>query len=147
MVDVLKLFYTYHYNFGAICVLLLMLIIFFLTKKNFKGAVIVLVLIAAMNVSIYKRTEGKSWTITIQPPKEAATDSYGYNNTPEPIVMTFSVHKNWTITDNQGQVHHWCWVDDYWDKFANTDIIASIWGTNASRTMMQSTERRTSVEP
>lgn len=109
-------------------------------------SIVILAAIIAMNVAIYKRTEGKSWTITIDPPASATTDSYGYSETPEPIVMTFSVHKNWTITDKQGEVHHWCWVDDYWDKFANTDIVAAIWGSNSSKKLMKSTESRTSID-
>lgn len=124
-----------------------MLLIFFLTKKNFRGAIVVLVIVVAMNISIYKRTDGKSWTITIEPPATAnSSDGYGYQDKPEPITMTFSVHKNWTITDAQGEVHHWCWVDEYWDKFAKTDVIASIWGTNSSKKMMNSTESRTNVD-
>ena len=34
MIDILKLFYTTHYNLGAVAILLLMLLIFFLSKKN-----------------------------------------------------------------------------------------------------------------
>ena len=53
MIDVLKLFYTTHYNLGAVAILLLMLLIFFLSKKNFKGAIIVGVLLIVYNVGIY----------------------------------------------------------------------------------------------
>ena len=57
MIDILKLFYTTHYNLGAFAILLLLLLIFFLSKKNFKGAIIVGILLIAYNVGIYKRTE------------------------------------------------------------------------------------------
>lgn len=140
MFEVLKTFYTTHYNFGALCLLLVLLCIFFFSKKNFKGGIIVLAVVIAMNVFLYKRTEGKVWTIQIDlPPVDSG---FGYKETPEPIIMKFSVHKNWTITDEKGEVHHWCWVDAYWDEFANTDIVAKIWGENSSRKMMNSTESR-----
>ncbi|MCL4101001.1 hypothetical protein SAMN05720766_102234 [Fibrobacter sp. UWH9] len=140
MIDVLKAFYTVHYNFGAICVLLALLCIFFLTKKNFRGALIALAVIIALNVFIFKRTDGNAWTITIELPEE--TNSYGFSSKPDPIVMTFSALKNWTITDAKGEVHHWCWVDAYWDSFASMDLVAKIWGSNSSKKMMHSTESR-----
>jgi hypothetical protein len=142
MIDVLKLFYTTHYNLGALAVLLLFLLIFFLSKKNFKGAIIVGVLLIAYNVFIYQRTEGKAWTIEIDPP-ETASSGYDSYSTPQPIQMTFmATPEKWTITDDKGETHHWCWLDDMWDKFANTDVVAWIWGENASKKMMKSTETR-----
>lgn len=36
MIDILKLFYTTHYNLGALAILFVLLLIFFLTKKNYK---------------------------------------------------------------------------------------------------------------
>ena len=89
MIDVLKLFYTTHYNLGAVAILLLMLLIFFLSKKNFKGAIIVGVLLIVYNVGIYKRTEGKSWTIEIDPPA-ATPNEYGSYSEAQPIKMTFT---------------------------------------------------------
>ena len=144
MIDVLKLFYTTHYNLGALAVLMLFLLIFLLSKKNFKFGIIVLALFIAYNVGIYKRTEGKAWTIEIDPP---ATESTGYDSysTPQPIKMTFSATpEKWTITDDKGVTHHWCWVDEMWDKFANTDLVAKIWGENSSKKLMKSTESRAS---
>lgn len=138
MIDVLKVFYQTHTNLAALSVLLLMLFIFLLTKKNIRFGLVVLAILVAFNVFLYKRTEGKAWTITIEQP--AVADSFGYKTTPEPITMTFSAHKNWTITDEQGNVHHWCWVDDTWDKFANTDLVAKIWGENSAKKMTKSSE-------
>ena len=89
MIDILKLFYTTHYNLGALAVLLLLLLIFFLSKKNFKGAIIVCILLIVYNVGIYKRTEGKSWTIEIDPP-EAPSNGYDSFSKPQPIKMTFT---------------------------------------------------------
>ena len=142
MIDILKLFYTTHYNLGALAVLLLLLLIFFLSKKNFVGAIIVTILFVAYNVGIYKRTEGKAWTIEIVP-ETTVTDSYNSFNTPQPIKMTFTATpEKWVYTDEKGNKHHWCWVDELWDQFSNMDLVAWIWGENSSKKMMKSTETR-----
>ena len=147
MIDILKLFYTTHYNLGALAILFVFLLIFFLTKKNYKGAIIVVIILIVYNVGIYKRTEGKSWTIEIDPPA-ATPNEYGSFSEPQPIKMTFSATpEKWTITDEKGETHHWCWLDALWDKFANTDVVAWIWGENASKKMMKSTESRANAAP
>ena len=60
MIDVFKVFYPTHYNFAAIAILLLLLFIYLLTKKNFKWGIITMVLLLALNIAIYKRTEGRA---------------------------------------------------------------------------------------
>ncbi len=137
MIDVLKVFYPTHYNFAALAVLLALLLIYLLSKKNFKWGIITLILLLALNIGIYKRTNGKTWTITLEP--EKTSDPY---YTPQAKKMTFSVHKDWTITDDKGEVHHWCWVEEYWQKFASLDLVAALWGENSSKKMVQSTEGR-----
>jgi hypothetical protein len=137
MIDVLKVFYPTHYNFAALAVLLALLLIYLLSKKNFKWGIITLVLLLALNIGIYKRTDGKAWTITLEP--EKTSDPY---YTPQAKKLTFSVHKNWTITDDKGEDHHWCWVEEYWQKFASLDLVAALWGENSSKKMVQSTEGR-----
>ena len=139
MIDVLKVFYPTHYNFAALAVLLALLFIYLLSKKNFKWGIITLILLLALNIGIYKRTNGKTWTITLEP--EKTSDPY---YTPQAKKMTFSVHKDWTITDDKGEVHHWCWVEEYWQSFAGTDIIAKLWGSESKKKMIQSTESRAS---
>jgi hypothetical protein len=139
MIDVLKVFYPTHYNFAALAVLLALLLIYLLSKKNFKWGIITLVLLLALNIGIYKRTDGKAWTITLEP--EKTSDPY---YTPQAKKLTFSVHKNWTITDEKGEVHHWCWVEQYWQEFASIDLVAKLWGENSSKKMVQSTEGRAS---
>ena len=67
MIEVFKVFYPTHYNFAALSILLLLLLIYLLTKKNFKWGIITLVLFLAFNIFLYKRTEGKAWNITIEP--------------------------------------------------------------------------------
>ncbi len=137
MIDVLKVFYPTHYNFAALAVLLALLFIYLLSKKNFKWGIITLILLLALNIGIYKRTNGMTWPITLEP--EKTSDPY---YTPQAKKMTFSVHKDWTITDDKGEVHHWCWVEEYWQKFASLDLVAALWGENSSKKMVQSTEGR-----
>ena len=69
MIDIFKAFYSVHYNFGAFSLLILLLIIFLLTKKNFKWSLIFLAIVIAFNVFIWQRTAGKVWTITDGPDK------------------------------------------------------------------------------
>jgi len=137
MIEVFKVFYPTHYNFAAVTILLVLLLIYLLSKKNFKWSIITLVLLLAFNIAIYKRTDGRTWTITVEP--EKSSDPY---YTPQVKKMTFSVKKDWTITDEKGEVHHWCWVEDYWQKFASKDLVATLWGENSSKKMVQSSEGR-----
>jgi hypothetical protein len=58
--------------------------------------------------------------------------------------MTFSAKKDWTITDEKGEVHHWCWVEEYWQEFASTDIIAKLWGEKSKKKLVKATESRAS---
>ena len=137
MIEVFKVFYPTHYNFAALAILLTLLLIYLLTKKNFKWGIITLVLLLAFNIFVYKRTEGKAWTITIEP--EKSSDPYV---TPQAKKMTFSVNKNWTITDEKGEVHHWCWVEDYWQKFSSMDLVSALWGSKSTKKMVESSEGR-----
>ena len=137
MIEVFKVFYPTHYNFAAVTILLVLLLIYLLSKKNFKWSIITLVLLLAFNIAIYKRTDGRTWTITVEP--EKSSDPY---YTPQVKKMTFSVKKDWTITDEKGEVHHWCWVEEYWQKFASMDLVATLWGENSSKKMVQSSEGR-----
>ncbi len=135
MIEVLKVFYPYHYNIGILSALLVMLLIFLLTKKNYKWSIITLIIVVALNIAVYKRTEGRSWTITLEP--EKTSDPFV---TPEVKKMTFSVHKDWTITDEKGEVHHWCWVEEYMQEFASVDLVAALWGENSSKKLVQASE-------
>lgn len=138
MFEVFKVFYPTHYNLAAISILLFLWFIFLMTKKNYKWSIAVFAILMVYNFALYKRTEGKSWTITIDPPQ--VHTEYGTLEQPESIKMTFSVKKDWTITDSAGEKHHWCWVEDYWQKFAGTDLISKIWGTNNSKKLIKSSE-------
>lgn len=139
MLDVFKVFYPQHYNLAAVGVLLLLIMIFLFSKKNVKVGLIFLLLFLVFNVFIYKKTANKAWTITVQPDESAQTYDDGFTREPEKI--TFSV-QNWVVTDEKGNTHHWCWVEDIWEVISNTDIVAAIWGENASKKVQKSTETR-----
>ena len=137
MIDVFKVFYPTHYNFAAISVLLVLLIIFLLTKKNFKWTIILGVVLIAFNLFLYNRTANKTWTITIEP--EKSEDSYIQ---PQAQQYTFSAPNHWKQVDEKGKELHWCWVETYWGKFASLDLISALWGDNKSKKMMRATETR-----
>ena len=63
MVDVLKAFYSVHYNFGILAIIILLIGIFFATKKMWIFLAITVAVVLVMNVVLYKMTDGKSWTI------------------------------------------------------------------------------------
>lgn len=139
MVDVFKVFYATHYNFAAVSVLLLLILIFLLSKKNIKVGLVILAALIAVNVAVYKKTFNRAWTIELEPEK---VENNGYTNDyVEPKRLTFSVN-NWEIVDDKGVSHHWCWVEDLWEVMTNTDIVAWIWGENAGKKVKQSTESR-----
>lgn len=138
MIDVLKAFYTIHYNFAAVSILLLLLLILLLSKKNVKFGIVVLAILVVFNVALFKRTDGKSWTLT----QEETKDEYGIIHTPES--MTFSADTNWVndkgIIMGADTIHHWCWMDQKWAEFASMDLVAKIWGENSSKKMIKASE-------
>ena len=138
MIDVLKAFYSVHYNFGIICIIILMLGILFATKKMWIFVGITALVVIILNVACYKMTEGKSWTIE---PAVVKTEFGEIKGNP----MTFSVHKNWVneegvIVDRGDTIHHWCWVDQIWENFSETDVIGALWGENKSKKMIKASE-------
>ena len=140
MIDVMKAFYTVHYNFGAISLLLFILIIFLLTKKNFKWSLIFFAVTIAINVFIYQRTANRSWTVIV--PAAEDTSNSGYDSYQEEQKYTFSATKNWTIKTEKGEVIHWCWVETLMDKFANIDFVDRLWGTKQAKQLRQASEQR-----
>ena len=139
MIDVLKAFYSVHYNFGIVCIILLMLVILLMTKKMWIFVAIGFAVIIAINLAVYKMTEGKSWTI------EAAVIKNEFGSEYKPDPMTFSVQKNWVnkegiVVDRGDTIHHWCWVDQLWENFSETDVIGALWGENKSKKMIKASE-------
>lgn len=143
MIDVLKAFYSVHYNFGILALILLLIGILFVTKKMWIFVGITVVIILAINIVCYKKTEGKSWTL------EAAVMKNEFGTEYKADPMTFSVLKNWVnkdgiIVDRGDTIHHWCWVDQLWEDFSQTDIIGALWGENKSKKMIQASESHAS---
>ncbi len=139
MIDVLKAFYSVHYNFGILAIIIALIAIFFLTKKMWIFAGITLLIVLVFNIAMYKMTDGKSWTIEAVPVK----DQYGTEQKADP--MTFSVAKNWVnkegiVVDRGDTIHHWCWVDQMWENFSETDVIGALWGENKSKKMIKASE-------
>ena len=138
MIDVLKAFYSVHYNFGILCIIILLLGILLATKKMWIFVGITAVVVIIINVACYKMTDGKSWTIE---PAVVKTEFGETKGSP----MTFSVQKNWgseegVIVDRGDTIHHWCWVDQLWENFAETDVIGALWGENKSKKMIKASE-------
>ena len=138
MIDVLKAFYSVHYNFGIVCIIILMLGILLATKKMWIFVGITALVVIIINVACYKMTDGKSWTIE---PAVVKTEFGETKGSP----MTFSVQKNWVseegvIVDRGDTIHHWCWVDQLWENFSETDVIGALWGENKSKKMIKASE-------
>lgn len=125
MFEVLKLFYSVHYNIGALCVLVLMGLIFVLTKKNYRTALILAVILTAFNLFIYNKTVDRVWTIT----EGDQTRQY-------------SIAKDWTFKDEKGVVHHWCWLDELWYQFSETDLVSKLWGSKEVVKSRKTSEER-----
>lgn len=129
MYEVLKLFYTVHYNVGAVCILILFGIIFVLTKKNYRTALILGVILVVINVYVYKKTIDRVWTLT-----------EGERS------WKFSIEKDWTITEVVDEkdtvVYHWCWLDQWWDNIASTDLVGTLWGTKQVDKYRKTSEER-----
>lgn len=138
MIDVLKAFYSVHYNFGILAIIILLIGILFATKKMWIFLAITVVIVLIMNVAFYKMTDGKSWTIE---PAVVKTEFGETKGSP----MTFDVKKNWVneegvIVDRGDTIHHWCWVDQLWEEFSQTDVIGALWGENKSKKMIKASE-------
>jgi len=57
MVDILTEFYTVHYNFGIVAVLMLLFAIYLVSRKNAKGVVVMLCLCLVYNLIIFNKTK------------------------------------------------------------------------------------------
>lgn len=125
MFEVLKQFYSVHYNVGAFIILLVFTLIYMLSKKNYRGSIIISAIIIALNVFVYKKTVDRVWILT-----------------ENEKTMRFSVHQDWTITDENGELHHWCWLDEWWDRIASTDLVGTLWGTKQVNSYRKTSEER-----
>ena len=125
MFEVLKQFYSVHYNVGAFIILLVFTLIYMLSKKNHRGSIIISAIIIALNVFVYKKTVDRVWILT-----------------ENEKTMRFSAHQDWTITDENGELHHWCWLDEWWDRIASTDLVGTLWGSKQVNSYRKTSEER-----
>ena len=136
MFEIFKAFYPVHYNFGAFALLLLLFVIFLLTKKNFKWAIIFIIVDIAFNVFIYHKTAQRVWIITETPAAQNEWD------TPAPKTYKFSALDNWVIEGENGEKMHWCWVETWAEKFLSFDFVDRLWGTNKAKQLRGASEER-----
>lgn len=158
MIDILKTFYTVHYNLGAVVALMLLVIIGMLLKKNFKGVIIFTILIVIQVAFVYHKTNNKIWTrqffVSDEYEKHALWEKLHhkdmmYIDFRDSITLTFSTLNNekfpWVLKDTDvksDKMFHWCWVEDYWEKFAQTSLVDKLWGTEKATDIRGSSEER-----
>ncbi|MDR1759647.1 MAG: hypothetical protein LBR60_03865 [Fibrobacter sp.] len=143
-IDILKEFYLVHYNFAAIAVLLILGIIVFLTKKNFKGALIALALLIGFNVFIYMKSK-VYWN--------AQGPASKFNNVLviEEDGKEISVYSCWDKKSsgwvyvkpekiNPKHKEHNCWVECSEEDFANTNVVDKLWAADKAKAMKKASE-------
>ena len=161
MNSVLLDFYFIHTNIFAVIVLLLMFCIFFILKKNWKFLIIFGFIAIALNVILLSKTNDKAWQRDFYRTDEYMKSYLIYDKVipdSEKVQMDFrdsmkvifaAGNKNhpWVVyahdhLDGSTKRLHWCWVDDMWERFSQTDLVSWIWGENASKKVRSSTEAR-----
>ncbi|GEM_PF-516509 len=158
MINIMRDFYIVHYNICMVFGIMLALAIFFATKKNWKGIIILLVLMIAFNAAIFMRTNGKAWTRTFYTTDEYEEKYlfYGYlhnEDQREYMPVTDSVEFTfvpgnpdyaWVVYDESDdkRIYHWCWFDDMWEGFKNTSLVDKLWGTEQANAVRNSSEAR-----
>lgn len=155
--NTLLTFYSVHQNVGALALLILLLVLFLVTKKNYKLCIPVVILFFVLNIFCFKLTDGKTWTRTFYAsddvPKamliyEKRVDSIPVIEFKDTLEVSFAVSdKTPWVVKTQAQnasvrLLHWCWLDDYWEKFSQTDLVAAIWGENSGKKIRGSSEAR-----
>lgn len=155
--ELLKTFYMVHYNFGAVLALMFLLGIFFAVKKNIKGILILVILMAVINVVVYQKTNNKAWTrdfymsdeykekfplymkIVKEPATETFTDSMSFTFT------ALDERYPWVVVDaneKSEKIFHWCWVEDAWESFASVSLVDKLWGSKQAHSVRKSSENR-----
>lgn len=136
MVETFSAFYSVHYNFAALSLLLLLIVIFLLTKKNFKVSLILIAIDVVLNVFIWQRTTGNVWTVTETPSEDSAW------STPTPKTYKFYAPDHWIIDTDDGKKLHYCWVEAYMEKFLSVDFVDKLWGTDKAKSLREASEER-----
>lgn len=150
-------FYSVHYNIGAVALLIFIVAILLFSKSNIKGGLITLALFVGLNVFCFKQTDGMSWTREFYASDEVPKTMFLYEKVNKDIkniefrdtlktAFAISDKTPWVLKTqsqnaNMGYLH-WCWVDDWWERFTQTDLVAFIWGENAGKKIRGSSETR-----
>lgn len=150
-------FFSVHQNIMALAILFLIVGIWLITKKNYKMFIPVILIFFGLCIGCYQLTEGKTWTrefySTDELPKsmviyEHFNDSIPLIEHKDTLKVTFGIGDKtpWVVQkldqNANKQLLHWCWVDDYWEEFSQTDLVAWIWGENAGKKVRGSSESR-----
>lgn len=147
-------FYMVHYNIGALVILIFITALFLLMKKNFKFTIIFLGFFIALNLVIHTKTANKQWTREFYRTDEITEYPVWNKFDKEKRVIvindtnkiTFAVNNPdhpWVSYSESGDtLRHWCWVDEWWEKVSQTDLVAWIWGENAGKKVRGSSEER-----
>lgn len=158
-INVLRDFYIVHYNILMVIAIMLALIVFFITKKNYKGIIIVAILMLALNAAMFIKTNGKAWTRTFYADDEYKEKYLFYSKIYQPeeretlafsdsVEITFVAgdpEYSWVIYDEDETSHrifHWCWLDDFMEEFASQDVADIAWGSNKAKAARKSSEQR-----
>ena len=161
MVSLLNFYYV-HYNFFAVTILLVFLGLFFISKKNYKGLIVALVLTVAFNVFLNSKTSGKAWERQFLASDETPKAILLYDNIVndslkvrtdfrDSMKVVFDTKAipghNWVVyaqvpNSKEVKILHWCWWDDAWEVFSQTDLVAYLWGENSGKKIRGSSEKR-----
>lgn len=147
-------FYLVHYNIGALVILIFATALVLLMKKNFKFTIIFLAFFISMNLIIHTKTANKQWTAEFYRTDEVVNYPLwnkfdkekrviAINDT---NVLTFAIRDTnhpWVAYSETGDtLRHWCWVDEWHDRFSKYDVVSKVWGNDATKKMRKSSEDR-----
>lgn len=147
-------FYMVHYNIGAFVILIFLLSMFLLFKKNYKFTIIFLAFFIALNLVIHGKTANKSWTREFYKTDELVSypvwnkfdkerKVVALNDTTKITFAVKDLEHPWVSYSESGDtLRHWCWVDEWWEKVSQTDLVAWIWNEPANKKVRGSTEAR-----
>ena len=147
-------FYMVHYNIGIAIILLIVAAGFLIAKQNYKLMLAILAVLLVLNIFIYKKTADKTWTREFYSTDEIENypvwDEFDKEkrvvSLSDTTKITFAI-KNpnypWVSYSETGDtLRHWCWLDEAWEQFSETDLVAWIWGENAGKKVRGSSEER-----
>lgn len=147
-------FYLVHYNIGALVILIFITALFLLMKKNFKFTIIFLGFFIALNLVIHTKTANKQWTAEFYRTDEIINYPIWNKFDKERRViaindtnkLTFAIRNPdhpWVSYSESGDtLRHWCWVDEWWNRVSNYDLVEKVWGGDATKKMRKSSEDR-----